>query len=454
MRWAKREVIQPSRQHIRLETVTLGQADCIRAARGSLVHCGEVTIRERKGFIVQLGQALGQAGHIAQRELRLVAAGQSGIPPAHKVSLIAIARVGGPEINHQVSAVLRRGELDAEILRRLRDALRIHPRGRPALAANVTDRVKPPQCLLPLVDCLDQRLGLREPGFVPQRPNAVEHQRPAGGGVLIEHVPERLEIFCVQPVLGGDCGHAFFPLPKRPTLRQRGGKVGLERDAAVAADDIGLGRGGVIPRVAKLSVDVHVTRIKLVDARHDLVGPVAFGRVFGKTDAVREQHHVPGDLLAGVEELIDQRGRHSQRIAGVGEALTRRAVDRKLTRGIQRRHPGEVAHGVVVLVVIEAAQHHATGVAGQRPSLLDQKTFHPLLQGRALLVGGLIGFPGRHLSAREHLLHLDPGFRIAPEIGKRLERIEIHLRLGILPLVAVETKLIQQWPDFLRIILR
>ena len=434
--------------------MALGQADSVRAVRGSLVHCGEVTIRERVGFIVQLGQALGQAWHIAQREIRLVAAGQPGISPAHKVTGITVARVGGPEINHHVSAVLRRGELDVEILRRLGDALRIHPRGRSALAANVTDRVKPPQRLLPLVDRLDQRLDLRKPGLAPKRPYAVEHQRASGGGVLIEHVPERLKILCVQPVLGGDCGHTFLPLAKRPTLRERGGKVGLERDAAVPTDDIGFRRGGVVPRVAKLSVDVHEPRIKLVDTHHDLIGPVTLGRVFGKTDAVREQHQVPGNLLAGVEELIDQRGRHSQRIAGVGESLARRTVDRKLTRGIQRRHSGKVSHGVVVLVVIEAAQHHAAWVAGQRPRLLDEETVHPLLQGRALLVGGLIGFSGRHLAAREHLLHLDPGFRVAPEIVERLERIEIHLRLGILPLVAVETKLIQQRPNFFGIILR
>ena len=228
----------------------------------------------------------------------------------------------------------------------------------------MTDRDEPPQRLLPLVDHLDQRLGLREPGLAPQRPNTVEHQRAPGSGVLIEHVPERLKIFRVQPVLSSDCGNAFFPLAKRPTLREHGGKVGLERDAAVAADDIGLGCGGVVPRVTKLPVDVHEPRIKLVDTRHHLVGPVALGRVFGKTNAVREQHHVPGNLLAGVEEFVDQRRRHSQRIAGVCEALTCRTIDREFARGIQRRHPGEVAHGVVVLVVVEAAQHHAAGVAG------------------------------------------------------------------------------------------
>ena len=75
MRWAKREVIQPGSQHIRLDAVTLGQADRVRAARGSLVHCSEITIREREGFIVQHGQALGQAGHVTQREVRIVAAG-------------------------------------------------------------------------------------------------------------------------------------------------------------------------------------------------------------------------------------------------------------------------------------------------------------------------------------------------------------------------------------------
>ena len=204
------------------------------------------------------------------------------------------------------------------------------------------------------MDRLDQRLGIRKPSLAPKRPYAVEHQRASGGGVPIEHVPESLKILCVQLVLGGDCGHTFLPLAKRPTLRERGSKVGLERDAAVATDDIGLGRGGVVPRVAKLSVDVHEPRIKLVDAHHDLVGPVTLGRVFGKTDAVREQHQVPGKLLAGVEELVDQRRRHSQRIAGVCEALTCRTIDREFARGIQRRHPGEVVHGVVVLVVIEA----------------------------------------------------------------------------------------------------
>ena len=417
MRLAKREVIQPGSQHIRLEAVTLGQADVVRLTVTSFVDGIEVTIREREGFIVKHGQPLGQAGHVAQREIRLVAAGQPGISPAHKVSLIAIACVGGPEINQHVSAVLRRGELDAEILRRLGDALWIHPRGRAARPPDVADRDKPPQRLLPLVDRLDQRLGFREPGLAPQRPDAVKHQRAAGGGGLVEHVPERLKIFRIQPVLGGNCGHAFLSLAKRPTLRESGVKVGLERDAAVAADDVGLGCGGGVPRVAKLSVDVYEPRVKLVNTRHDLVGPVALGRVFGKANAVREQHHMPGDLLAGVEEFVDQRGRHPQRIAGVGEALARSAVDRELARGIQRRHPGEVAYGVVVLVVVEAAQHHAAGVARQCLGLLDQDIFHPLLKRVSLCVGWLIRFFGRHLPTRQHFLDLHPNLGVASEIG-------------------------------------
>ena len=236
---------------------------------------------------MQLGQALGQAGHIAQCQIRFVAAGQSRVSPAHKIVRVPVPRVGSRKNNNHIAAVGWRGEFDTEILCRLRDGLRVHPRRRPAFAPDVADRVEPPQRLLPLVDHRDKRLGVRALGGMPHFANAVEHQRPAGRGVLMKHAPQRLKIFCIQPLLDR-CGlDGFPPLANRLAFGQCGSEISLKRNAAVAADHIGLGRRGVVPRVAQLPVDVYVPCVKLVDARHEFIGPVALGRLFGKTDAVR-----------------------------------------------------------------------------------------------------------------------------------------------------------------------
>ena len=78
-----------------------------------------------------------------------------------------------------------------------------------------------------------------------------------------------------------------------------------------------------------------------------------------------------------------------------------------------------------------------------------EKLYSSLLSRRStpLRVGWLIRFFRGHLAARKHVLDLHPDLGVAPEIGERLERIEIHLRLSVLSGMAVETKLVEQRPD-------
>ena len=77
-------------------------------------------------------------------------------------------------------------------------------------------------------------------------------------------------------------------------------QIKLERQAAVAAD-----------KVHFIALNQHaldftrdaVTGVEGLDGGDLLVGPIALGRLFGKSKPVGKQHRVLGDVLARVEIL-------------------------------------------------------------------------------------------------------------------------------------------------------
>ena len=411
--------------------------------RGSSEELGCIGQR----LATQLGQAHGQARHVAHREIRLAAADQPGVAPANKVVLASVAGIAGSEVHHHVASVRRRLEFQAEIHAGLRDAFRVHPSGWPPLPADVADRVEAPQRLLPPLHCIDDRLRVVIRCRPPARANVVQQKRTGRGVGAGEHRPKRTKILRVKSARARNRRDRLTALGQRVAIGERRGKIRLERNAAVPVDHVGLGFSRVVPVVTGVDANRHVLRIKILNLSHQPVGSVALGDMFREPDAVRQQHGVLPDLLSGVEKFAHERGRHHQRIAGIGEPLARRAVDGEFAGGVQRGNAGEVADGVVVLVVVEPPQHHAAGVARSRPGLLEQQAVHPLLQFRALVIAWLVGFLRRHLPAREHVVDLEPNLGVAPDVGDRLERVEINVRLGVLVRVALETELIEQRPD-------
>ena len=85
-----------------------------------------------------------------------------------------------------------------------------------------------------------------------------------------------------------------------------------------------------------------------------------------------------GDLLRRVEVLRDQRRRHHQRVAGVGEPFARRAVDGELAGRVERVDAGQVAERVGVFGVVEPAEDHPPGVAGPPGRLGREEAAGPI----------------------------------------------------------------------------
>ena len=115
-----------------------------------------------------------------------------------------------------------------------------------------------------------------------------------------------MEIFRVESVIPRDGRDGGAAIRQCAAFLQHRGKVRPEWNAAVSVDHVLLGHRRVIPRITQLPIDVDVAGVKLMNARHEFVGPVALGRVLRKTDALRQQHDVLGHLLPGIEKFADQ----------------------------------------------------------------------------------------------------------------------------------------------------
>ena len=142
---------------------------------------------------------------------------------------------------------------------------------------------------------------------------------------------------------GEGSGQVFFE-------REATAAVAIEIDALLA-DGIGAAGFGE-------------TGIEGADFAEGFVGPIAAGGEAREADAFRLEDGVPGDLLGGVEVLGDQRGRHGERVTGVGEAFSGGAVGGKLFGRVEGWDAGEVPDGVGVFGVIEAAQDDGPRVSG------------------------------------------------------------------------------------------
>lgn len=131
--------------------------------------------------------------------------------------------------------------------------------------------------------------------------------------------------------------------------------VGLAEGGAVFVAPGGGEVVGVVGGLAEVEVD-------------DALDGVFFGGRFRRAwdarrvDAVGGEDGVVGHFAGGLEVFIEQGGRHSERLAGVVEALGVGGVE-KFAGGAEVG-AGEVADGVVVLGVAEAAGEDGAGVAG------------------------------------------------------------------------------------------
>ena len=149
------------------------------------------------------------------------------------------------------------------------------------------------------------------------------------------------------------------------------------------------------------------------------------------------------DLLARVEVLREQGGRHDERAARVHEPFARRAIDGELAGRFQRIQPCQVADRIGVFRIAEPTEHDRTRVAGIRPGLHLQVAAHPALESFTFRGGGLLRPSGRHLAAVDHLADALPGLCVLPDVGQRGERHEVEVRLGPLGRVALLTVLLR-----------
>ena len=115
-----------------------------------------------------------------------------------------------------------------------------------------------------------------------------------------------------------------------------------------------------------------------------------------------------GDRLSCVEVFREQRRRHDERRAGVGESFAGGAVDRKLARRREGRQASQIADGVRVFGVAQPAENDAARIAGIGARFRIEISPHPLAQRFSLVGRGLLGVLGRHFPLIEHLRDLLP----------------------------------------------
>ena len=170
-----------------------------------------------------------------------------------------------------------------------------------------------------------------------------------------------------------------------------------------------------------------VARVDVTDAGEGLLGPVALRRRRAEADAVGREHRMGGDLLGGVEILVDHLRRHHQRLPDVREALAGGAVDRKLLPRIERGDTGEIAEAGRVLGVRKPAKHDRARIAGcprcDREQLATQRAPH----GRPLVFGRLRCTGRWHRPGAELIGDKLPGEGIGSDVGGACKSLEIDI---------------------------
>ena len=85
----------------------------------------------------------------------------------------------------------------------------------------------------------------------------------------------------------------------------------------------------------------------------NFVSAITPGRLGRKAETLRQKHGMRGNLLARVEILGQERRRHHERLAGVGEPFPGCPIGGKLAGRLEVNHPGQIPHGVGVFGIAE-----------------------------------------------------------------------------------------------------
>ena len=165
-----------------------------------------------------------------------------------------------------------------------------------------------------------------------------------------------------------------------------------------------------------------------------------------EVEPVGREHHVIAHFARGLQILVEQRGRHGQRLAGVVEAGRIGRIDRKLARRANV-HAGQVADGVVVLGVAQAARQHRPGIAGVLSRLVRAHGLDPVDHLLAGVRGRLRQRLRRHLFGGQSLQHQGPA-RIVADHGRHCGvRPEIELRGRCFAAMASDAIACKKGPD-------
>ena len=179
----------------------------------------------------------------------------------------------------------------------------------------------------------------------------------------------------------------------------------------------------VIGRLAVVEIDDALDRV-LLAVRLDQ------HRIRREVDAVGRQHHVIGHFARGLQILVQQRGRHGQRFAGVVEARRIGRIHRKLPRELHVL-AGEIANRVVVLGVAQPARQHQPGIARGLLYLLPRARPESSRSPAALASagGGGIGLGGISFAVSLSITSAQRG-KSAVTMSTAGVRLQIELRGG------------------------
>ena len=233
-------------------------------------------------------------------------------------------------------------------------------------------------------------------------------------------------------------------------MRQGRAQIKLKRQTSVATDKVHF--VALNQHALDFTRDA-VTGVEGLDGGDLLVGPIAFGRLVGESDAIREQHRVQGDVLARVEILGKQPRRHHQGRADVREAFAGGTVDRELAGRIERRDARQVLDRVGVFGVGEAAEHDGPWVAGVSEGDSLERQARPIEQ--RLLCGRreCLLLLRRHLSAGDLLQHRFPDLGGATNIRDGRKLLQVYVTFLLLGRVTVQTGVLEDRQNLLDVVI-
>ena len=171
--------------------------------------------------------------------------------------------------------------------------------------------------------------------------------------------------------------------------------------------------------------------------------------MLGEVEPAGCEHHAIAHFARGLQVLIEQGGRHGQRLAGVVETCRVRRIHRKLPRGTDV-HAGKVADAVVVLGIAQAVHQHRTGIAIVLSRLVHAHGLDPVDHFLADVRGRLRQRLWRHLFGGQSLQHLGPARIVADHGGHCGVRPKIELRSRCVAAMASDAIACKKGTDGLR----